>query len=94
MSRPDKRTVARDVILFVVGLGIVLAQTGFPFVLAPPEKLNLYALITGAVFCNGPVVIPLLMAWLTRGTSSAGPSQPPSPSPPPPEPLPETSGGN
>lgn len=94
MSTPGKRTVARDIILFVVGLGIVLLQTGFPFVLAPPEKLNLYALVTGALFCNGPVVLQALAIWFGRNTSSAGQSPPASPSPPPSEPLPETSGGN
>jgi hypothetical protein len=86
--------VATDVALFVVGLGIVVMQTGFPWLLAAPEKLNLYALITGALFCNGPVVLQALAIWRGGATSSAGPSQPPSPSPPPSAPLPETSGGS
>jgi hypothetical protein len=94
VSRPGKLVVLRDIVLFAVGLGIVLQQTGFPFVLESPEKLNLYALVTGALFCNGPVVLQALAIWFGRSTSSAGPSQPASPSQPPSEPLPETSGGS
>jgi hypothetical protein len=81
------------VILFVFGLWIVVGQTGLPFILDSPDKLNLYALITGALFCNGPVVLQALSIWLGKSTSSGGQSPEPSPLPPSPEPSSESSSG-
>jgi hypothetical protein len=69
----------RDVVIFVIGLGIVLGQTGFPYLIDAPAKLSIPALITGALFCNGPVVLQALA--IRFGTGSPG-SQSASSSPP------------
>jgi len=72
VNRPGWLTYARDVIIFVIGLGIVIKQTGFPFLLESPEKgLSIPALITGALFCNGPVVLQALSIRFGTGSSSS-----------------------
>jgi hypothetical protein len=54
-------TYLRDTIIFLIGAGIVLGQTGFPFLIEQPANgPSIPALITGAVFCNGPVAIQAL----------------------------------
>jgi hypothetical protein len=72
VSRPGLGTYIRDCILFVAGLGIVVQQTGFPYLLESADKLSIPYLITGALFCNGPVVLQALT--LRFGTASPGPS--------------------
>lgn len=86
-GRPDARTFIRDTIIFAVGLGIVVGQTGFPFLLDPPPGgPNVWSLMTGALFCNGPVVLQALALRFGSSTSgsaqSPGPAVPPSPSAP------------
>lgn len=92
-SKPTWRTYVTDTILFVVGLGIVLKQTGFPFLLESAEKPSVWYLITGALFCNGPVVLQALALRFGGGTSTPGPSPEASPPALPSAPSSEPSSG-
>lgn len=75
MSRPGAVTLIRDTIIFAVGVGITIGQTGFPYLLeAPDQGPSIPALVVGALFCNGPVVIQALQARFGGGTSSSGQS--------------------
>lgn len=72
MSRPDARTFIRDTIIFSTGLGITVGQTGFPYLVpAPAGGPNVWALLVGALFCNGPVMLQAL-ALRFGGTSTSG----------------------
>lgn len=93
MSRPTWRTYIRDIVIFAVGVGIVVQQTGFPYLLDSPDQLSIPALLTGALFCNGPVVLQALALRFGAGTSTSGQQPAPSPSASPPEPSSETSSG-
>lgn len=80
--------------IFGVGVGIVVQQTGFPYLLeSPPGGPNVWSLVVGALFCNGPVVLQALALRFGGGSSSAvaPPQQPGLPSEPSPEP---SSGGS
>lgn len=70
----------RDVIIFGVGVWIVVGQTGLPFLIDTPDKISIPALITGALFCNGPVVLQALSIRFGTGSSGSSPesSSPPS----------------
>jgi hypothetical protein len=76
-------------VIFGVGIGIVIQQTGFPFLLESPEHPSVPALVVGALFCNGPVMLKALALRFGGGSSSlpSGPSEPALPSEPSPEPL-------
>lgn len=78
MSRPGRLTYLRDIVIFAVGLGIVVQQTGFPFLVDSPDKVSIPALVVGALFCNGPVMLQALALRFGGTTSTAGP--PPAPS--------------
>lgn len=83
-SRPGIATYIRDTILFVIGVGITIGQTGFPRLLDMPEGgPSIPALITGALFCNGPVVLQALALRFGGGTSSSAPPAEPLPLVPP-----------
>jgi hypothetical protein len=78
-------------VIFVIGVGIVVQQTGFPWLLESPDKpLSIPALVVGALFCNGPVMLQALALRFGGGTSPSGqspaPSQPDSRSAPSPAP--------
>lgn len=92
-SRPGWGTYLRDTIIFIIGAGIVIGQTGFPFLLdAPPGGPSIPALVVGALFCNGPVVLAALA--LRFGTGSSGQPQGPASqvSPSGPSPAPSSGG--
>lgn len=93
MSRPGRLTYARDAVIFVIGVGITIQQTGFPWLLESPERMNPWALLTGALFCNGPVVLQALALRFGAGTSQSGPSSEPSRPVSPSAPSPEPSSG-
>jgi hypothetical protein len=64
----------RDTIIFLIGIGIVVGETGFPFLVdRPPQGPSVLALVTGALFCNGPVVLQALA--IRFGTSGSQGSQ-------------------
>lgn len=94
MSRPGRLTYARDTVIFVIGVGIVVQQTGFPWLLDSPDKVNVWSLAVGALFCNGPVMLQALALRFGGGTSHTGPSPEPSPpaSPSAPSPAPSSGG--
>lgn len=76
MNRPGWLKVLRDIVIFGVGVGIVIKQTGFPFLLDPPHSgVSVPALVVGALFCNGPVVLQALAIRFGTGSSGA-PSEP------------------
>jgi hypothetical protein len=93
VSRPGRLTYARDIVIFVIGVGIVVQQTGFPWLLDSPDKVNVWSLAVGALFCNGPVMLQALALRFGGGTSQPGPLPQPSPSPLPSEPSPAPSSG-
>lgn len=81
MNRPGWLTYIRDIAIFLIGVGIVIKQTGFPYILDSPESgLSVPALIIGALFCNGPVVLQALSIRFGTGTPGRSPesSSPPS----------------
>ena len=80
-SRPDVRTFIRDTIIFGVGVWITVGQTGLPYLVDPPPGgPNVWSLLTGALFCNGPVVLQALALRFGAGTSgSARSPEPPAP---------------
>lgn len=82
MNRPGWVTLLRDVVLFCTGLAIVLKQAGLlpPDFSSPTGGPSFLLLAIGAVFCNGPLMLPVLQA-IFRGGSSPGPSEPAPPSP-------------
>lgn len=72
MNKPKWLTYVMDIVIFVIGVGIVVKQTGFPFILEPPSSgPSIPALITGALFCNGPVVLQALNIRFGTGSSSS-----------------------
>lgn len=81
MSRlPGVVTYIQDATLFIIGVGITIGQTGFPQLVEMPEKgPNVWALLTGALFCNGPVILQALALRFGGNTSSS--AQPPDPLP-------------
>lgn len=85
MSRtPGVATYIQDSILFVIGVGITIGQTGFPKLLEmPPDGPNIWALLIGALFCNGPVVLQALALRFGGNTSSSAQPQDPLPLVPP-----------
>lgn len=67
--------------IFGIGIGIVLQQTGFPLLLESPQQgPSIPALVIGALFCNGPVMLQALALRFGGGTAQSGqqPEQPPS----------------
>jgi hypothetical protein len=70
---------ARDVVLFLLGIVLILKQAGILF--PPPESVSMGVLCIGALFCNGPLVLQYLT--ITRGGSgSREDSAPSGPAPP------------
>lgn len=82
-----------DLVLFGVGIGIVIGQTGFPWLVeAPKDGPEVWSLIVGALFCNGPVMLQAL-ALRFGGGSSPSPAQLSAPgSPPEPSSAPSSGG--
>lgn len=77
-TRPDARTFIRDTIIFGVGIWITVGQTGLPHLVEPPPGgPNIWSLLTGALFCNGPVVLQALALRFGAGTSGSASSQVP-----------------
>ena len=76
MKLPGWVALLGKMALFVTGLGIVVTQTGFLWLIeAPKDGPSIPALICDALFCNGPGVLQALS--IRFGTSSSGaPSQP------------------
>jgi len=91
---PGAGTLLRDVTLFLVGICIVVKQTGLPWLLESAAKPSVWYLAVGALFCNGPVVLQALTIWRGAGTSSPGqsPGLPSSGSPSEPSPAPSSAG--
>ena len=84
-TRPSIATYIRDGILFFIGVGLTIGQTGFPLLVeTPPGGPSIPALVTGALFCNGPVVLQALALRFGGGTPSSAqerePSEPEQPS--------------
>jgi hypothetical protein len=77
-TRPDARTFVRDTIIFGVGVWITVGQTGLPYLVEPPPAgPNVWSLLVGALFCNGPVVLQALALRFGSSTSGSAPSQVP-----------------
>lgn len=77
-TRPDARTFVRDTIIFGVGVWITAGQTGLPYLVEPPAAgPNVWSLLVGALFCNGPVVLQALALRFGSSTSGSVPSQAP-----------------
>jgi hypothetical protein len=85
VSWPSWLKYVRDVVIFSVGVGIVVGQTGFPYLVdAPASGPSIPALVVGALFCNGPVMLQALALRFGGGSPSeqAPPPQPALPSAP------------
>ena len=92
MSVPSWLKYVRDIVIFGVGVGIVVGQTGFPYLVDPPSTgPSIPALVVGALFCNGPVMLQALALRFGGGQPSG--AAPPSPPALPSEPSPEPSSG-
>jgi hypothetical protein len=78
----------RDTLIFLVGIAIVLKQAGIVFA-PPPDGPSIQLIITGGLFCNGPVMLQFLSLRFGGGASSSSPGQsgPESQSAQSPEPL-------
>lgn len=69
--------------IFVLGLVIVLKQAGILFA-PPPRGPDIWLIILGGLFCNGPVMLQALALRFGTGSQSLppAPSAPDSPSEP------------
>jgi hypothetical protein len=68
-------TYARDAILFLLGVVIILKQAGIGFT-PPSGGPSLELLSLGILLCNGPLFLQYVSVWRATPGSSVSPASP------------------